>query len=158
MTMTATAIDPKLTECDHDAIPNEQIIDVVLSDDRIRRRVKRGMKTLDAFMPDWHERVNLNELAMHSCIQCILGQLFGSYHHAPDMELFKLTTWSSLMRGERCIANGFDVEIGIPRLFRLVYEVGGAERSRTLIEEEYAKLGRIWTEEILARVNHANEH
>lgn len=47
--------------------------------DTVTNRVKRGTTLLDCHIPDWPERIDLAELDLFSCSECMLGQLFGSY-------------------------------------------------------------------------------
>ena len=42
-------------------------------------RVARGAKLLDESQPGWRERIRADELAMETCDQCVLGQLYGDY-------------------------------------------------------------------------------
>lgn len=39
--------------------------------------VARGAALLDEKVPGWYTRVNVETLKMESCVQCMLGQLFG---------------------------------------------------------------------------------
>jgi hypothetical protein len=47
--------------------------------DDLQARVKRGAALLDEKRPGWAKEIALDRLAMRSCTQCILGQLWGSY-------------------------------------------------------------------------------
>jgi hypothetical protein len=49
-------------------------------------RVKTGAAWLDSFMPDWASKINLKKLNMDTWDQCILGQLFGTFWHAPGVK------------------------------------------------------------------------
>jgi hypothetical protein len=46
-----------------------------------RDRVERGAALLDSLpeMGGWRDRINQDSLAMSSCDECILGQLYGEY-------------------------------------------------------------------------------
>lgn len=46
---------------------------------RFEEQVKRGIALLDKKKPGWRNKVNINELQMHDCSACILGQVFGNY-------------------------------------------------------------------------------
>jgi hypothetical protein len=57
-----------------------------------RRHVQRGIITLDHEMPtwgrpDWLWDIDLTRLNMLDTHDCVLGQLFGSYHSAPRLLL-----------------------------------------------------------------------
>lgn len=41
--------------------------------------VKRGSELLDEKLPDWYNRIDLENLRMVSVSWCILGQLYGTY-------------------------------------------------------------------------------
>lgn len=42
-------------------------------------RVARGAELLDRVRPGWHREITADRLAMDSCNQCILGQIYGDY-------------------------------------------------------------------------------
>ena len=44
-----------------------------------RTRVARGAALLDAERPGWADQIGADTLAMESCDQCVLGQLYGNY-------------------------------------------------------------------------------
>lgn len=50
----------------------------------ITARVQRGAKLLDKELPGWHTRINLHNLDLNNCEQCILGQLYGDYSKGLD--------------------------------------------------------------------------
>lgn len=50
-----------------------------MTTDPMETRVARGAALLDVIRPGWSARINDDELAMESCTDCILGQLFGDY-------------------------------------------------------------------------------
>lgn len=49
--------------------------------DKLKDRVERGADLLDETEPKWFKRVNMNNLRMGSCTQCVLGQVAGHYFH-----------------------------------------------------------------------------
>ena len=44
----------------------------------VSRQVARGAALLDEKIPGWDERIDLARLQMHSCHDCVIGQLFTS--------------------------------------------------------------------------------
>jgi hypothetical protein len=46
---------------------------------RYADRIERGMAYLDETTPDWWKRIDLDRLRMFHCLDCIIGQLCGSY-------------------------------------------------------------------------------
>lgn len=42
-------------------------------------RVERGMAWLDAHVPGWLDRIDMETLDIGDCDRCVLGQLFGSF-------------------------------------------------------------------------------
>jgi hypothetical protein len=48
--------------------------------ERTAERVAKGAALLDDKKPGWAERIDLGKLQMHSCYECILGQLFAADH------------------------------------------------------------------------------
>lgn len=38
-----------------------------------------GFKAMDAIDPDWWRHIDLDTLKMSSCVDCVLGQCFGSF-------------------------------------------------------------------------------
>ena len=60
----------------------------------IKQRVSRGIELLDQEVPDWFDKIDLDDLDLSSARSCVLGQVFykrggeaGFYIGAP--ELFK---------------------------------------------------------------------
>jgi hypothetical protein len=47
-------------------------------------RVKRGAALLDEKRPGWAREIALDRLAMNSCFNCVLGQVYGSYFAGLD--------------------------------------------------------------------------
>lgn len=45
----------------------------------LSERVDRGSKLLDKIEPGWADLIDLNDLNMGVCVDCILGQLYGNY-------------------------------------------------------------------------------
>lgn len=41
--------------------------------------IQCGVELLDACVPDWRSKINLQDLKMDDCKLCILGQLFKDY-------------------------------------------------------------------------------
>jgi hypothetical protein len=58
--------------------------------DDLAARVRRGAELLDRRRPDWAREIAPDRLAMDSCYECILGQIFGWFWDGAD-ELFPLT-------------------------------------------------------------------
>jgi hypothetical protein len=49
----------------------------------VEERVAAGVAWLDEHVPDWPDRIKLPELDLKSCLNCVLGQLFGDFDEAP---------------------------------------------------------------------------
>jgi hypothetical protein len=101
----------------------------------LSERVNRGAKLLDAKHPGWHKEININELNMASCTQCILGQCFGRYGNGLDalqLEDFDDDGQEKLDD----IAHGFDH-----------VSHGGAS------EEDWAELKNLWIRQIQFRLD-----
>lgn len=45
----------------------------------IQERVRAGVSLLDEQVPNWWNRIDLDELDIGSCYNCVLGQLFGGF-------------------------------------------------------------------------------
>jgi hypothetical protein len=50
----------------------------------IQERVQRGIELLDAKVPGWASRINLDNLQLSDCVECVLGQLFGRFSKGAD--------------------------------------------------------------------------
>jgi len=50
----------------------------------LAERVDEGAALLDEKLPGWAERINLAQLDLASCYQCVLGQLFAFEYDAED--------------------------------------------------------------------------
>lgn len=48
---------------------------------RAERRALRGAALLDQHRPGWERELELYLLNMHSCSNCVLGQLYGTYEN-----------------------------------------------------------------------------
>jgi hypothetical protein len=42
-------------------------------------RITKGAALLDRVWPGWADKIATDRLAMHTCHECILGQLYGDY-------------------------------------------------------------------------------
>lgn len=47
-------------------------------------RVALGAAWLDELWPGWVYQIDLRHLDVGSCLDCVLGQLFGDYNDAPE--------------------------------------------------------------------------
>lgn len=93
-------------------------------------RVKAGAALLDKERPGWANEIDVAELRMHDCDQCILGQIYRRFSKGLD--------WFGITRDDAA-RNGFDILI----------------IDSTKQREAYAELGRLWRAEIDARRNAA---
>jgi hypothetical protein len=93
----------------------------------IAGRVARGAALLDEMKPGWDARVDLAELDLSSCRQCVVGQLFG--------EEFGRWPYETGLRA-----------LGIPFFGEDEY---GFEKEAT--GEEYAALTAEWRRVVTAR-------
>ena len=51
----------------------------------VTERVARGAALLDAKMPGWAARIDVEWLQLSSCTRCVLGHLFGEFSQACDL-------------------------------------------------------------------------
>lgn len=51
---------------------------------KARKRVARGAALLDAKRPGWRDQINLKDLSLSSCTNCIIGQTFGPEYEADE--------------------------------------------------------------------------
>ena len=77
----------------------------MLSMDEARARVVKGAALLDARIPGWHERVNIQTLNLAGCKNCIIGQVIGDYCDAVDID-------ASLRKTDVRMAHGFTANSG----------------------------------------------
>lgn len=67
--------------------------------DKIKTAVEKGMELLDARVPNWWRKIDLDELDMKDCAQCVLGQTFGhDIEQALGAEMFGLPRYSHLAK------------------------------------------------------------
>lgn len=45
----------------------------------LMERVERGAKFLDGVRPDWYKSVEVENLYISSCTECVLGHVYGTY-------------------------------------------------------------------------------
>lgn len=101
-----------------------------------RKRVGLGIAVLERVAPDWAGRVDVARLDMHSQVDDVLGQLFGSYidgafaiqPHVPDGYAFLASD------------HGF----GLP-----LYEQMADE---DVVRSRFAILTEVWRDEIATRL------
>jgi hypothetical protein len=94
---------------------------------RNARRVARGIARLDDRIPGWRSGVNARRLVMSSPVNCVLGQVTGSY---------ELGTAKLDLGRFQAIFYGFDV-FGISTSSRRV--TAGAMRRHTALEREWRR-------------------
>lgn len=56
-----------------------------------RENAQRGAAWLDQLQPGWAARINPERLKMQSCLDCILGQIFGNYNEGLILAGFPLS-------------------------------------------------------------------
>jgi hypothetical protein len=97
--------------------------------------VKRGAALLDQVRPGWWREIALDRLAMESCNDCILGQLYGGFDNGVrTLDLNGMTDdWF------RDVTHGFEVRPLVAK-------------SREDILRLYAVLANLWRAEIRARL------
>jgi hypothetical protein len=77
---------------------------------RLREKVRSGVRFLNERLGrGWQKRINLDELDLADCEECILGQLYGSYHDAPVL-------WTYGQMAESGFAGGWAIKGGYPAL------------------------------------------
>lgn len=70
--------------------------------DEVAERVTRGAEWLDANVPGWVERVDVETLDLQSPCRCVLGQLYEDFDAAPVE-----------VRGEEGFILGFDSDFDV---------------------------------------------
>lgn len=66
------------------------------------QNIQKGVEFLDQNYPNWLDKVDVSELDLSDCHQCIMGQLFGHYIKGKRK-----------YGGEKMKKFGFSVEIGL---------------------------------------------
>ena len=51
-----------------------------------KERVTKGHQWLDQNYPGWKEKIDLDTLELSSCLNCVLGQLYGHFDNSPFAE------------------------------------------------------------------------
>ena len=98
----------------------------------LQARVAAGARWLDAQMPGWHDRVDLDRLVTRRSGCCVLGQLYGDYYQAP-------------LALERAVAYGFDTALGAQPHDR------DDPRSAAAKADEFDALDHLWRAAVHAR-------
>jgi len=98
----------------------------------VRPEVRRGAEWLDEVRPGWEHQINLADLELHSCLWCVVGQLW------PEMNNYALREVPESVPGA---ARGYDVDYGfdIEGIYPKTYK------------DEYAKLTEEWRDLIVER-------
>lgn len=99
----------------------------------IRLRVANGAALLDAEVPGWADKINLDTFDMSYPRTCILGQLFGEYVDGRAALNLNVVT-------DDDVRHGFDSQ-------------GGDE---TIVALEYYSLGVCWEQAIDARAGYTS--
>ena len=94
---------------------------------REQEQVEEGAAWLDEYDPGWDERINLAELELNDCKQCVVGQLFGDYY-----EFLTLTYMGKAQEVDR----GFFAD---------------GDHDELEQEEPWARLTEAWRDEIASR-------
>ena len=63
---------------------NENRVEQVLTKMNLLRRAKAGFDFMNENAPDWQCLIDIDQLDMSDCNQCILGQCFGFYKRGLD--------------------------------------------------------------------------
>ena len=45
-----------------------------------KQRVLAGIQLLNKKVPDWRQKIDINKFDIRDCSQCVLAQIFGTYH------------------------------------------------------------------------------
>ena len=100
--------------------------------------VQKGIDLLDSKLPDWYERIDLDQLDMANINQCILGQIGQLFPVLGDYMLSGLEYLGIRKLSYSLSAYGFDVS---------------HEAYSTNPEQAYGELLRYWIEVINERRN-----
>ena len=100
--------------------------------DELMTRVARGAELLDRRKPGWAAKINLDRLAMNSCDDCLLGQLYGNYFDG---------------KGRLRISLGCD----------LGFDAGGIVEQRKGKANEFDALAALWRRQVRSRLATAGE-
>lgn len=73
----------------------------------IPERVAAGVAWLDEKEPGWVDRIDLDELYMNRCSDCVLEQIFGDYWDAPLLPLSPRSSEAMDEYDDRAAALGF---------------------------------------------------
>jgi len=81
--------------------------------------VKAGVMLLDKVKPGWEQRINVETLNLESAMECVLGQLYGSYADGlsalwPRQQVgWQRLSWSSYDEWDQMAeAHGFEAPLG----------------------------------------------
>lgn len=110
----------------------------------INENVARGAAWLDAHVPGWFDRVDLDILNMTSSDLCIFGQVFDTGHD-PDME-----TGFEVGMGRLMPSLGFE-RTWEPMTNRMFWELAEGHGLFLPLGDDDATLIPPWTEIIMAR-------
>lgn len=66
--------------------------------------VRRGMKWLDANVPNWREKVDVDSLDLQAPCGCVLGQIDGDFYEA---------VWKRRLERQEVLDRGFTASPGI---------------------------------------------
>lgn len=103
----------------------------------IPERVAAGAAWLDKNEPSWADRIDLDELYMNRCSDCVLGQVFGDYWDAPLLPLSPRSSEAMDEYDNRAAALGFQFatelrESASPSGRRADYDALAAEWRRVI--------------------------
>lgn len=93
----------------------------------IRDRVAKGCALLDAKRPGWADQIELSDLEMSDCHECVLGQLFDGFGEGAD----ELGIY------------GFEDRYG--------FDTDSTDMELAWPRDQFAVLNELWRAEILAR-------
>jgi len=117
------------------------------TDEDVRLAVKHGVSWLDENHPHWMDRVDLSQLSMQSCVDCVIGQAVGDYYEVIARE-------AGINQHSWAIDHGFQAPDYYPtsREGETWSERDARyDRSNSQTSRYYTKLEKFWGEVILER-------
>lgn len=99
------------------------------------QRILNGAKFMDFQLPSWAQKIDLTTFDIDSPTQCVLGQIFGSYHEG---------RFALALTHEALIEYGFYPAAG--ESYYAPAEVKNEEITKLLEEKNF-----VWTEQIRRR-------
>lgn len=110
-----------------------------VTNEEIINAVQRGTAWLDENYPGWVNNIDLDNLSMENCENCVIGQAVGNYYQTID-----------LAAGDEYMSHdwAFDHGFSMPNIYR---DPEGCYYDEDAVQDSYDRLDMAWSGVVISR-------